>query len=87
MPIFLQRTLATETVKETVTHTASEAAKIAYARMESEIARTLAGGTLLAKESEGRFDGDAYLLTVRIDVAKNIAKQQPFEHIGGKDQP
>ncbi len=83
LPIFLHRTLALPEQRVTVTHTESEAARIAYARMENEIARLMSGGTLLSKESEGRFDGDAYLLTVRIDVAKNIARAQPFEQTNG----
>ncbi len=79
LPIFLNQTLVLPEESVTVTHTETEAARIAYARMENEIARVLAGGTLLARESEGCFEGGTYRLTVRIDVAKNIARSQPFE--------
>ena len=84
MPIYLKERYAVSYSEQKVTLTESEAALLAYRRMNAQERRLLADATLLARETEGKFTDNSYVLTCRLTVRQNVAREVPFT-VGAKE--
>lgn len=87
LPVFLIRRYATFTEKTEVALTESQAVRLAHRRMRGELSRILAGGTLLARTSEGRFTENGYVLSCTVTFSRNIAEQVKFFVDNGQNAP
>ena len=84
LPIYLKERYAVSYSEQKVTLTESEAALLAYRRMNAQERRLLADATLLARETEGKFTDSSYVLTCRLTVRQNVAREVPFT-VGAKE--
>ena len=55
-----------------------EQVRLAYSRLEEQIASTLQGAELLSKRMQGSFGGEGYTLTCTLQTLENIAIVQEF---------
>lgn len=78
LPIYVTERYAVSYSDQTVTLTESEAALLAYRRMNAQERRLLVDATLLARETEGHFTDTSYVLSCRLTVRRNIAEEVPF---------
>lgn len=78
LPIYVKERYAVFYGAHKVTLSESQAALLAYRRMNTEERRLLADATLLSRETEGKFTDRSYVLTCRLTVRRNIAEEVPF---------
>ena len=78
MPIYLCERYAISYEERAQTLSESEAALLAYRRMNAEERRLLSNATLLARKTEGAFTDRSYVLTCCLTLRCNIAEEIPF---------
>ncbi len=78
LPIYVKKRYAVSYCERTVSLAESEAALLAYRRMNMQERRLLADATLLSRDIEGKFTDSSYVLTCRLTVRCNIAEEVPF---------